>query len=130
MVVKNYSHRPIILGREEEIVQIFVNLIINALQAMNGHGTLTLGASCTDDVAIIKIEDTGPGIPLDQREKIFEPFYTTKPPSKGTGLGLHSVRSLAKQHGGEIQLASIVGKGTIFQLSFPLSPHSTFNHTA
>ncbi len=121
-VVRAYSATPTILARSEEIVQIFVNLIINALQAMDGHGTLTLGASCTDQRAIISIGDTGPGIPPEIMDKVFEPFYTTKPPGKGTGLGLHSVRSLIKQLGGEIQIQSTVGKGTTFQLHFPLPP--------
>ena len=119
-VVQAYSAHPNILARPTEIVQVFVNLIINALQAMDGHGTLTLGASCTDRIATIKIGDTGPGIPAEKMEKIFEPFYTTKPPGKGTGLGLQSVRSLVQHHGGEIEVQSTVGKGTTFHLHFPL----------
>ncbi|MEX2491566.1 MAG: HAMP domain-containing sensor histidine kinase [Nitrospirales bacterium] len=119
-VVRAYSANPTILARSEEIVQIFVNLIINALQAMDGHGILTLGASCTDQRAIISIGDTGTGIPPGIMDKVFEPFYTTKPPGKGTGLGLHSVQSLVKKLGGEIQVQSTVGKGTTFQLHFPL----------
>jgi nitrogen-specific signal transduction histidine kinase len=129
-VVRHYSANPTILARSEEIVQIFVNLIINALQAMDGHGTLTLGASCTDQIATISIGDTGPGIPPETMDKIFEPFYTTKPPGKGTGLGLHSVRSLIKQLGGEIQIQSAVGKGTTFHLHFPLPPESSLRQPA
>ena len=129
-VVRHYSANPTILARSEEIVQIFVNLIINALQAMDGHGTLTLGASCTDQIATISIGDTGPGIPPETMDKIFEPFYTTKPPGKGTGLGLHSVRSLIKQLGGEIQIQSAVGKGTTFHLNFPLPPESSLRQPA
>jgi two-component system NtrC family sensor kinase len=123
-VVRDYSATPTILARSEEIVQIFVNLIINALQAMEGHGTLTLGASCTDQIATISIGDTGPGISPETMDKIFEAFYTTKPPGKGTGLGLHSVRSLIKQLGGEIEVHSTLGQGTTFQLHFPLPPES------
>jgi signal transduction histidine kinase len=120
VVVRNYSANPIILARSEEIVQIFVNLLINALQAMDGHGTLTLEAICTDQMATISIGDTGTGIPPETMDNIFEAFYTTKPPGKGTGLGLHSVRSLIKQLGGEIEVHSTLGKGTTFQLHFPL----------
>ena len=123
-VVHDYSATPTILARSEEIIQIFVNLIINALQAMDGHGTLTLGASCTDQVATISIGDTGPGISPETMDKIFEAFYTTKPPGKGTGLGLHSVRSLIKQLGGEIEVHSTLGQGTTFQLHFPLPKES------
>jgi signal transduction histidine kinase len=123
-IIRAYSAHPIILARPEEIVQIFVNLIINALQAMDGRGTLTLEADCTDRMATINIGDTGPGIPQEHMRKIFEPFYTTKPPGKGTGLGLHSVRSLIQQYGGKILIQSVVDEGTTFHLEFPLSPES------
>jgi two-component system, NtrC family, sensor kinase len=123
-IIRAYSAHPIILARPEEIVQIFVNLIINALQAMDGRGTLTLEADCTDRMATINIGDTGPGIPQEYMRKIFEPFYTTKPPGKGTGLGLHSVRSLVKQYGGQILIQSVTGEGTTFHLEFPLAPES------
>jgi signal transduction histidine kinase len=125
LVVRAYSAHPMILARPEEIIQIFVNLIINALQAMDGRGTLTLEAVCTDLVATITIKDTGPGIPQEYMRKIFEPFFTTKPPGKGTGLGLHSVRSLVHQCGGQILIKSMVGEGTTFHLEFPLAPDST-----
>ncbi len=69
-VVQAYSSHPNSLARLTEIVQVFVNLIINTLQAIDGHGTLTLGASCTDRIATIKIGDTGPGIPAEKMEKI------------------------------------------------------------
>jgi two-component system, NtrC family, sensor kinase len=123
-VIRAYSAHPIILAKPEEIVQIFVNLVINALQAMDGRGTLTLEADCTDRMATINIGDTGPGIPQEHMRKIFEPFYTTKPPGKGTGLGLHSVRSLVQQYGGKILIQSVVHEGTTFHLEFPLSPES------
>jgi len=124
-IVRDYSADPVILARPEAIVQICVNLIINALQAMNGQGTLTLGARSTDQVVSISIGDTGPGIPPEKRDKIFEPFYTTKPPGQGTGLGLHSVRALVQEYGGKILIQSTVGQGTTFHLEFPLSTPST-----
>ena len=120
-IVRDYSADPVILARPEAIVQICVNLIINALQAMNGQGTLTLGARNTDQVASISIGDTGPGIPPEKMEKIFEPFYTTKPPGQGTGLGLHSVRSLVQEYGGQVLIQSTMGQGTTFHLEFPLT---------
>jgi signal transduction histidine kinase len=129
-VIRAYSAHPIVLARPEEIVQIFVNLIINALQAMDGRGTLTLEADCTDCMATINIGDTGPGIPQEHMRKIFEPFYTTKPPGKGTGLGLHSVRSLVQQYGGQILIQSVVGEGATFHLEFPLSPESVLDQNA
>lgn len=121
-VVRTYAAHPIVLARPEEIVQIFVNLVVNALQAMNGHGTLTLGAKSSDLKATISIGDTGPGISQENMRKIFEPFFTTKPPGKGTGLGLYSVRSLVQQYGGQIFIHSVVGEGTTFHLEFPLLP--------
>lgn len=125
-IVRLYSAHPVILARAEQIVQIFVNLIMNALQAMDGHGTLTLGAGRTDLMATISIGDTGPGIPQEHLPKIFEPFFTTKPPGKGTGLGLHSVRSLVRQYGGRIFVQSVMGGGTTFHLEFPLPPEPVF----
>jgi signal transduction histidine kinase len=124
-IVRDYAADPVILARPEAIVQIFVNLIMNALQAMNGQGTLTLGARSTDQVVSISIEDTGPGIPPEKMDKIFEPFFTTKPPGQGTGLGLHSVRSLVQEYGGQILIQSTIGQGTTFYLEFPYSTPST-----
>ena len=124
-IVRDYSADPVILARPEAIIQICVNLIINALQAMNGQGTLTLGARSTDQVVSISIGDTGPGIPPEKMDKIFEPFYTTKPPGQGTGLGLHSVRALVEEYGGQVLIQSTVGQGTTFHLEFPLSIPST-----
>jgi signal transduction histidine kinase len=123
-VIREYSARPIIQARPEDIVQIFVNLIINALQAMDGQGTLTLRAGRTDLMATISIGDTGPGIPQEHLRKIFEPFYTTKPPGKGTGLGLYSARSLIEAYQGQLCIHSVVGEGTTFCLEFPLPPES------
>ncbi len=124
-IVRDYAADPIILARPEAIVQIFVNLIMNALQAMNGQGTLTLGARSTDQVVSISIGDTGPGIPPEKMDKIFEPFYTTKPPGQGTGLGLHSVRALVQEYGGQVLIQSTIGQGTTFHLEFPCFTPST-----
>ena len=129
-VIRAYSAHPMILAKPEEIVQIFVNLVINALQAMDGRGTLTLEADCADRMATINIGDTGPGIPQENMRKIFEPFYTTKPPGKGTGLGLHPVRSLVQQYGGKIVIQSVVHEGTTFHLEVPLSPESVPDRNA
>lgn len=129
-VIRRYAAHPMISGRAEDIVQIFVNLIMNAIQAMEGQGILTLEAVSTDETATISIKDNGPGIPPAHKEKIFEPFFTTKPPGKGTGLGLHSVRSLIQLYGGQIFLESMVGEGTVFHLEFPLMSGPEFRRTA
>jgi two-component system, NtrC family, sensor kinase len=117
-IIRRFAGHPIILARPEEILQIFVNLIVNALQAMEGEGILTLEIGGTDQMATISIKDTGPGIPHSHMQKIFDPFFTTKPPGKGTGLGLHSVRSLVQHYGGHIFFHSVVGEGTAFHLEF------------
>lgn len=129
-VLRTYAAHPTILARPDEIVQIFVNIIMNALQAMKSRGTLTLGAESRDLKATIRIGDTGPGISQENLRKIFEPFFTTKPPGEGTGLGLYSVRSLVQQYGGQIFIHSVVGEGTTFQLDFPLQPEPVPCQTA
>ncbi len=129
-IVRSFESEPLILAKQEEIIQIFVNLIVNALQAMNGQGTLSLSAHHSSHQAHLSIGDTGPGIPPEIMDTIFNPFFTTKPPGKGTGLGLHSVRLLVKNYGGQINLESTVGKGTTFHLTFPLYGLAPVPHTA
>jgi two-component system, sporulation sensor kinase E len=98
--------------------QVLVNLIKNAMQAMVKGGTLTLRTGATPDAVWVTVADTGCGIPEEQLEHIFEPFYTTK--QKGTGLGLMIVQRIVRDHGGRIELESRVGKGTTFKLWLPL----------
>ncbi|MDT7043036.1 HAMP domain-containing sensor histidine kinase [Candidatus Nitronereus thalassa] len=118
-ILKSYSSKARVLAKAEELTQIFVNLVLNAIQAMNGSGTLTLSSVTHQEKICVKIQDTGPGIPPTHLPKIFEPFFTTKPPGKGTGLGLHSVRTLVHKNQGKIFVESEVGQGTCFHLEFP-----------
>ncbi|MDR4471730.1 MAG: ATP-binding protein [Nitrospira sp.] len=90
---------------------MFINLINNAVQAMNGTGRLTLGTAQDGTWIDVTIADTGPGIPAAVREKIFDPFFTTKPPGKGTGLGLSIVHKIVTRHGGTVAVDSLEGKG-------------------
>jgi signal transduction histidine kinase len=101
-----------------QIKQVLVNLIKNAMQAMTRGGTLTLQTGSGGDSVWISVSDTGRGIPPDQINHIFEPFYTTK--KKGTGLGLMIVQRIVRQHGGHIELESHVGQGTTFRIRLPL----------
>ncbi len=117
-VVKAYTAKPVIKAQPEDILHVFVNLITNAIHAMDGRGTLTLGAERADGKTRVTITDTGCGIPPDHLEKIFEPFFTTKDPGKGTGLGLHNVRTIVEKYYGHIAVTSEVGKGTTFTLEF------------
>lgn len=118
-VIKSYSPCAQVLAKAEELTQIFVNLVLNAVHAMEGKGTLTLSSESSVGKVCIKVQDTGHGISPDHLPKIFEPFYTTKPAGKGTGLGLHSVRTLVQKNQGEIFVESQIGQGTCFHLEFP-----------
>lgn len=98
--------------------QVLVNLIKNAMQAMVKGGTLTLESGGNAKAVWLSVTDTGVGIPPEQLQHIFEPYYTTK--QKGTGLGLMIVQRIMRDHGGRIELESRVGKGTVFKLWLPL----------
>jgi PAS domain S-box-containing protein len=98
--------------------QALVNLVKNAMQAMTKGGTLTLQTGDTAEAVWVSVDDTGGGIPQEQINRIFEPFYTTK--KKGTGLGLMIVQRIVRAHGGRIELESHEGRGTTFRLWLPL----------
>lgn len=111
---------PSVVADGNRLKQIFINLIMNALQAMENGGDLSLGTSLTGEGTVqVRIADTGKGIPAELLERIFTPFYTTKEPGEGTGLGLFVTRKLVESAGGRIETASIVGEGTTFTLTFP-----------
>ncbi len=118
-VVKRYADKPVVQANPEEMLHVFVNLITNAVQAMEGQGTLTLVTRCEDTVVTAAISDTGCGIPTESLDRIFDPLFTTKPPERGTGLGLYNVKVMVLKHGGTISVESEVGKGTTFHLLFP-----------
>ena len=110
---------PPLLMQRAHLETILVNLLLNAREAMNGRGTLRINIAQADDGSvIIRIADTGPGIPERQRRQIFEPYFTTK--EKGTGLGLSIVKHNVELYGGVIELESTLGKGTTFILKFPV----------
>ncbi len=103
---------------ELKIRRVFDNIIINAVQAMPSGGTLTLSAKNMEDNAIIKIKDTGLGIPDEISDKIFKTFFTTK--EKGTGLGLSYCKRTVEEHGGELTYESKKGQGTVFIIKLPI----------
>ncbi len=117
-VVKSYTATPIVRANPDDLVHVFVNILTNAIHAMDGRGTLTLTTEWFDHTARVAISDTGCGIPKEHLRRIFDPFFTTKPPGKGTGLGLHNVRTIVKKLNGHISVESEVGKGTTFRLDF------------
>ncbi len=118
---KKYSALPLIKAKPEEIQQIFVNLLTNAVQAMEGKGELAISTEKKNGNVLVKIIDTGPGIPKEYLSKIYDPFFTTKEQGKGTGLGLNIVHQLVLKYGGKINVATREGEGTTFSLTFPTS---------
>ncbi|MEV4128444.1 ATP-binding protein [Nocardia sp. NPDC049707] len=120
-VVKEYDRTlPEVPCYAAELNQVWTNLIDNAVYAMNGQGTLTIGTRYENDCAVVEIGDTGPGVPAAVRSRIFEPFFTTKPVGEGTGLGLDiSFRIVVNKHHGEIRLDSEPGN-TRFTVWLPL----------
>jgi signal transduction histidine kinase len=120
-VVKDYDRTlPQVPAHPAELNQVWTNLIDNAVQAMNGAGTLTISTYRDDDHVVVSIGDTGPGVPKEHRKRIFEPFFTTKPVGEGTGLGLDiSYRIVVNGHGGDITVTSEPGD-TKFQVRLPV----------
>jgi two-component system, NtrC family, sensor kinase len=110
-------------GNPDALLHVFVNLITNAVHAMEHGGTLSLESAVIDGATVIRVSDTGCGIPTELLGKIFEPFFTTKPAGKGTGLGLYNIKNVILHMGGSIGVESRVGQGSTFTLTFPpLSP--------
>jgi signal transduction histidine kinase len=117
---------PVVLGSEDQLKQAILNLLINSLEAMPGGGLLRIavgtsrhqGAAATQELAVVRIQDTGIGIPQDQIARLFDPFFTTRP--KGTGLGLTIVHRVIHEHNGSIRVASLPGEGTTFTIELPL----------
>ena len=108
-----------IRGQPEQLRQIFLNLILNALQAMPEGGVLRIASRQQEQAILVEVGDSGQGIAAEHLEKIFNPFFTTR--SEGTGLGLAITSRLMQGHGGRIEVASRPGAGTTFTLSFPLA---------
>jgi len=117
---KYYIKDIVITADPNQIKQVVTNLVLNAIQSMPRGGELTIGTRHEGDSAILYIEDTGHGIPEEKIGKIFMPFYTTKDVGQGTGLGLSVVYGIVKSHKGDIKVSSETGKGTKFEVSFPL----------
>jgi len=119
-VVKKYAEVADILADGNQLKQVVINLIMNAVQAMSSAGTLTLETICEDYSVEIIISDTGSGVEDSIKEKIFEPFYTTKPEGEGTGLGLYLCRKIIQDHQGVITFDSTPGVGSRFIIQLPL----------
>jgi two-component system NtrC family sensor kinase len=113
---------PSIRASISELQQVFFNLINNAIDAMeNQGGTLSISGKQENASIVIKVTDTGKGIPEANLDRIFDPFFTTKPVGKGTGLGLSICYGIIEKMGGKIEVESSVGAGTTFSVTLPLT---------
>ncbi|HSK10919.1 MAG TPA: ATP-binding protein, partial [Vicinamibacterales bacterium] len=125
---------PLIQADHHQLVQVFSNLLINALEALAGHGAIAIaatkdvgyvdagagnGSGTPPAVVVVEIADNGPGVSPDVLDRVFNPFFTTKP--QGSGLGLAIVRKIVDAHNGHIDLASGAGQGARFRVTLPLS---------
>jgi two-component system, NtrC family, sensor kinase len=108
-------------GNFGKLQQVFLNLILNARDAMEGGGALIIETIVDGDSARATVGDTGQGIPAENLARIYDPFFTTKGAKKGTGLGLSVTYGIVREHGGSIEVQSRPGAGTLFQLEFPLA---------
>lgn len=120
-VVKNYGDIPPVKCAPSQINQVFLNMLVNASQAIEDWGTITLTTTAKRNRVEVTIEDDGQGISEDVLPNIFNPFYTTKDVGEGTGLGLAICYQIIEQHGGEISVESTLGQGTRFVISLPLA---------
>jgi len=113
---------PQVVGDPSQIQQVLTNLIINAANAMDGKGKLTITSGLSEDMkeVVLTFKDTGPGIPDSIIDKIFEPFFTTKAPGEGTGLGLSVCYGIVQQHGGNLEAKNSPEGGAVFILTLPL----------
>jgi signal transduction histidine kinase len=122
IVKKLDSFLPFVRGNASQLKQVFMNIIVNAAEAMHGNGTLTITTFRAREQKTVFVEfaDTGEGIPQENLTRIFDPFFTTKEVGKGTGLGLATSYGIIEDHGGKISVKSQVEKGTTFTIELPI----------
>lgn len=118
---RDFGDIPSIVCYPQQLNQVFLNLLLNAAQAMEKQGVITVRTWNDNDNVFVSVADTGKGMSDDVRRRVFEPFFTTKEPGKGTGLGLSISADIVRKHGGEISVQSKTGKGTTFTVRLPIS---------
>ena len=119
-VLKQYGALPEVRCLRSQLNQVFLNLLVNAGQAIEAKGTITVTTRLQGTDAVVEISDTGSGILPEHISKVFDPFFTTKPVGKGTGLGLSLSYSMVQKHGGRIEVESQPGVGTTFRVILPV----------
>jgi signal transduction histidine kinase len=120
-IVKELGEVPIVCGHPQQLNQVFMNILVNAAQAIEKSGEIRIVTGTVGDLAEVRISDTGRGIAEKDINKIFDPFFTTKEVGKGTGLGMNIAYNIIHKHGGEIRVESTIGQGTTFIIELPVS---------
>jgi signal transduction histidine kinase len=121
-VEKAYGKLPEIKCLASQLNQVFMNLLVNAAQAIQSRGVITIATGTQEGWVWVRISDNGSGIAPENLKRVFEPFFTTKPVGSGTGLGLSLSYSIVNKHGGRIEVASKPGVGTVFTVRLPVTP--------
>jgi signal transduction histidine kinase len=119
-IVKTFGDIPLIECLPSELNQVFLNILMNAGQAIKEHGIITVSTGCADGKVWIAVGDDGEGIPADVLPRIFDPFFTTKPVGSGTGLGLSISYGIVAKHHGTIEVTSVPGQGTLMRIELPV----------
>jgi signal transduction histidine kinase len=122
VVRRDPENLPPVMAHPYRLIQVFSNLILNAYQALEGRGTLTLETEPREGGVLVTLTDDGPGIPAEMLDRVFDPFFTTKPEGQGTGLGLAICRMIAEEMGGELSVQSRAGGPTAFRVFLPVEP--------
>jgi signal transduction histidine kinase/CheY-like chemotaxis protein len=120
-IVKDYAGLPLLMCFPGQLNQVFMNILYNAADAIQGTGEINIKTSQVGNNLVLRFKDNGSGMPEEIRSHIFEPFFTTKPVGKGTGLGLSISYGIIEKHKGTIEVTSEVGKGTEFIITLPLN---------
>lgn len=123
-VTRDFAELPVIRCYPGQLNQVFMNLLVNSAQAIPEKGDVIIKTSLDGNLIKVAISDTGTGISQENMNKLFSPFFTTKPQGKGTGLGLSISYGIIQSHGGTIDVSSVEGKGTTFTISLPINRDS------
>lgn len=113
------AEEPFLLGHPGELMQVVLNLVLNALYAVSESGHITIATAVRENMVLLRVADTGTGIQEEHITKLFEPFFTTKPPGQGIGVGLSTCYNIIKKHGGDITVESEYGQGSVFEVILP-----------
>jgi signal transduction histidine kinase len=120
-IEERYGEVPPVRGSAGQLRQVFLNLLVNALDVVGPQGRVVVETSCDGRSVVVRVRDDGPGILPEHRERLFDPFFTTKPAGEGTGLGLYISHQIVRGHGGEILVDSVPGSGASFEVRLPVA---------